>query len=172
MRFDRLMLACAAAALIGCQTARVDEPLTAKVGGSGDEQQMEFWHRLNDQPVACYDDAFHALLLFADGKDDAADFPARLAALRDRGWLDESFNGRAEEAATRGAVATLLARALDIKGGVTMRLLGPVDRYALRELQAIGLYPPSSPNQHFTGAQLVAVIGRAEDYQRRKNPAP
>jgi hypothetical protein len=34
----------------------------------------------------------------------------------------------------------------------------------------VGLYPPSSPNQTFSGSEFVGIIGRIEDYQRG-NPA-
>jgi len=59
-----------------------------------------------------------------------------------------------------------LVRALSIKGGLTMRVLGPTPRYAVRELQGQGLLPPSSPQQFLSGAELLGIIGRAEDYQR------
>jgi hypothetical protein len=157
--------------LCGCHSAKVEQPLTGSTGGAEPEQQMEFWHKLNDLPVACNDDAFHALLLFADGKDESADYAARVANLQKRGWLSGSFGEPADQAATRGKLAVLIAHVLDIKGGLTMRIGGGGDRYALRELQYVGIFPPSSPNQLFTGPQLVAVIGRAEDYQRRKQPS-
>lgn len=160
--------------LSGCHSAKVAQPLTTTAGGPDPEQQMEFWHKLNDQPVACNDDAFHALLLFADGKDESADYAARVANLKTRGWLGGSFDAPADQAATRGMLARLLSHALQVKGGLTLRALdalGGSDRYALRELQYIGIFPASSPNQLFTGPQLVAVIGRAEDYQRRKQPS-
>jgi hypothetical protein len=59
-----------------------------------------------------------------------------------------------------------LARALDVKGGLTMQLFGASPRYATRELQHAGLFPPSSPQQTFSGAEFLGIIGRAEDYQR------
>ena len=52
-----------------------------------------------------------------------------------------------------------------------MRTVGAGPRYATRELQYEGLYPPSSPNQTFSGAEFVGVIGRIEDYQRSQPPA-
>jgi hypothetical protein len=51
----------------GCQSARVDRPLTAELGGSDEDTQLEFWHSLAQQPVTSNDDAFHGLLLFLDG---------------------------------------------------------------------------------------------------------
>ena len=47
-----------------------------------------------------------------------------------------------------------------------MSVLGPVPRYATRELQFLDIYPPSSPNQTLRGSELLAILSRAEDFQR------
>jgi hypothetical protein len=49
---------------------------------------------------------------------------------------------------------------------VTTTLLGPIPRYAVRELMFLSVYPPSTPNQSFSGNEFVGIIGRVEDYQR------
>jgi hypothetical protein len=164
------------ALLAGCQSARVGRPPLASQltpqAANPPAGQIAFWHALNDVPLATNDDAFHALLLYFDTKDDSADYAGRVRALKSRRWLAGDFNEPADAAVTRGTVAAALARALDFKGGVTMHLLGggPSPRYALRELQYRGLLPDSSPNQGFTGAELVGVIGKVEDL-RTGNPA-
>lgn len=150
----------------GCQTARVEQPLTAELGGNDADVQLEFWHRLADEPVTSNDDAFHGLLLFLDGGDPAADYAGRVAALRARRLLPDGFDEPAERAVTRGTLAVALVRALEVRGGILMALTGRSPRYAVRELQYLGLYPPSSANQTFSGAEFLGVIGRAEDYQR------
>jgi hypothetical protein len=159
--------------IAGCQTARVSQPVVEKLAGSGGDaiaSNMEFWHTLNDQPLASNDDAFHALLLYFDGKDDAGSYAARLQKLKSRGWVAGGFDEGANRAVERGIVAQALVKALDLKGGLTMRLLGSSPRYALRELQFRGLIPDSSVNQVFSGAELVGVIGKVQDY-RTVNPA-
>ena len=47
-----------------------------------------------------------------------------------------------------------------------MLLTGVTERYATRELQFMGLYPPGSPQQTFSGTEYVGIIGRIEDFQR------
>ncbi len=162
------------ALLAGCQSVRVQQPPSAKLAPATDQNspygQIEFWHTLNDQPLASNDDAFHALLLYFDGKDEAADYAARVHALKARHWLASNFDEAGDRAVHRGTVAQALVTALKFKGGVTMRLLGHSPRYALRELQFRGLLPDSSPNQVFTGGELVGVIGKVEDL-RTGNPA-
>jgi hypothetical protein len=38
----------------------------------------------------------------------------------------------------------------------------------VRELQYVGVYPASSPQQTFSGPEFIGIIGRAEDYQRAR----
>lgn len=152
--------------LAGCQTARVEQPLTMELGGNDPDAQLEFWHRLAEEPVTSNDDAFHGLLLFLDGEDPAADYAGRVAALKDRRMLPPGFGEPAEQAVRRGTLAVALVRALNIRGGILMTLTGAHPRYAVRELQYVGLYPPSSENQTFNGSEFLGVIGKAEDYQR------
>jgi hypothetical protein len=134
------------------------------------DSQIEFWHALTEQPICSNDAAFHGLLLYLENKDDSTDYVGRVATLKSRGMLPSGFNQPADAAIQRGTLAVALCRALQIKGGVTMRVLGPSERYALRELQFLGLYPPGSQQQTFSGNEYVGIIGRIEDYQRG-NPA-
>jgi hypothetical protein len=127
---------------------------------------MEFWHSLAAQPLTSNDEAFHGLLLYLDGQDPAADYAARLQAMKDRGLLDRGFDQPAGQAVQRGTLATALVRALKIKGGVFQRLTNDHPRYAVRELMFLDLYPPSSPQQTFSGTEYLGIIGRIEDYQR------
>ena len=170
MRFERksvwILLASLAA---GCGAAPVAAPLSAELAKDDPDAQMEFWHTLPERRVASNDEAFHALLLFVDGSDAAPDYEGRVRTLKDRKMLPADFNGAQAAAVKRGTIAVVIARALEIKGGLSMRLFGPTSRYAVRELQYMNLFPQSSPQQTFSGQELLGIIGRAEDYQRMFN---
>ena len=183
MRFDvtrrygvlRLVFAvtiAAAAALGGCRSAQVAEPLTETLSGNDPESRLAFWHTLADRNVTSNDEAFHALLLLADGADETEDYADRVALLQSRRMLPQGFDRRADEAVRRGTLAVAIARILDIKGGLTMRLAGSTPRYATRELQYMLLFPAGSPHQTMAGSELLSVIGRAEDYRRQTAAAP
>ena len=163
------VLAVAAISLAGCRSATVAEPLSAEMAADTPDAQMEFWHTLPQRRVASNDEAFHALLLFVDGSDPASDYPARVEAMKARQMVPADFNGPAQRAVQRGTVAVAIARTLEIKGGLSMRLFGPSPRYVVRELQYMNLFPQSSPQQTFSGQELLGIIGRAEDYQRQFN---
>jgi len=161
--------------LSGCgESVQIGEPLTAQLAGDDLDARMEFWHAMTDRPVASNDEAFHALLLFFDGQDTAAAYEDRVATLKERGMLAADFNESAAAAVKRGTLATAVMAGLEIQGGVVYQTLalvaGPSPRYAAKELQYMGLYPAGSDQQVFTGADLIDIIARAEDYQRRVNP--
>jgi hypothetical protein len=167
----RLAIALAAVLLAGCtKAAWVDQPLTRQIKGDDAMSEIRYWHTLADRPVTCNDEAFHGLLMYLDGDDPAKDYPARVTTLKSRGMLPANFDRPANEAVSRGTLAVALVKVLNIKGGATMQLFGPTPRYATRELEFEGVYPPSSPNQTFSGAQFLGIIGKVEDYQRG-NPA-
>src|SRR3954470_24302214 len=153
----------------GCHTAKVAQPLTGKLAGNDPDSQLEFWHTLATRPVTSNDEAFHGLLLYADGQDPDNDYASRVKTLKSRKMLANNFDRPADQAVERGPLAMAICRALEIKGGVMMRLTG-AQRYAVRELEFMDLYPPSGPNQTFSGSEYLGIIGRMEDFQRG-NPA-
>ena len=160
------LLAASLILLAGCSTAKVAQPLTRELGGNDPGAQLEFWHTLAARPVTSNDEAFHGLLLFLDSSDPATTYDQRVAAMKSRKLLPGNFNEPADQAVSRGTLAHALTRSLHIKGGLMMRLTNNHPRYAVRELQFMDLYPPSSPNQTFSGTEFLGIIGRIEDYQR------
>ena len=153
-------------ALAGCQTSKVAQPLAPEIAGNDPEAQLEFWHALPQRKAISNDEGFHAILLFVDGQDAATDYDGRVQLLTERKMLPSGFKESAGQTLRRGTLAVALTQALSIKGGFTMRVFGPSPRYAVRELQYRGVYPPSSPQQTFSGAEFLGIIGRAEDLQR------
>jgi hypothetical protein len=157
----------------GCHATspHVAQPLAPELAKGDPDAQVEFWHTLPGRKAVSNDEAFHGLLLFADGDDKSADYAGRVESLKQRRMLPGDFNAAAGEPVRRGTVAVALAEILSIRGGLTMHLFGSSSRYAVRELQYAGLFPPSSPQQIFSGAEFLGIIGRAEDYQRAQGPA-
>jgi hypothetical protein len=166
-----LLVSAIALLAAGCQSAHVGQPLTQTLGGNDSDTQMEFWHQLETRPMTSNDEAFHGLLLYADGQDGSTSYAQRMSTLRERDMLPIGFDRPADEAVNRGTLAVAIAKLLQIRGGVLMHVSGGrVERYAVRELVYLNVYPPSSQNQTFSGAEYVGVIGKLDDYQRG-NPA-
>lgn len=158
--------ACALATLAaGCQSAHVTQSVVAKFPGDDADAQLSFWHELANHHLTSNDDAFHGILLDVDGHDKSTNYAQRVATLKSRGMLKASFNEPADTAIERGTLATVVVKVLGIRGGWAMHVFGDTPRYALRELVYLGIFPPSSTQQTFSGSEFVGVIGKIDDSQ-------
>src|SRR5580658_4548739 len=113
----QLMAILAVLLLAGCQAPVVKESVDAKLGGTSDDDQIDFWHTLNDQPITSNDDGMHGLLLFFDNQDTQTTYAGRVAELKKEKLLPGDFSRPGNEALQRGTLAYALAEGLHIKGG-------------------------------------------------------
>ncbi len=152
-------------ALSGCQEAHVPESVVAKYPADDAGAQLDFWHALAERPLTSNDDAFHGMLLYLDSKDASKNYSDRVTALQKRGLLAADFHEPADLAIERGTMAVMICKTLHIHGGWVMHVFGVSPRYAVKELVDNDIYPPSSPQQTFSGTEFVGVIGKLDDYQ-------
>ncbi|MBA4028896.1 MAG: hypothetical protein C0475_07145 [Planctomyces sp.] len=164
-----LSLLCLAAP--GCRSTIAD-PLDTAYDRADPQQELLFWHSLPSRSAVTNDELLHAMLLFADAQDPAGSYQERRAAAVERRWLPAGFDEPANLAAQRGHAAVMLARVLDLRSGVWLTLLGPTPRYALRQLQDLGIMPPGSEQQPLSGLELLDAISAAQDEQARRGAAP
>ncbi len=166
---QKIVLVAALCLVGGCQVAQVKDSLMDQYAGNDLDSQMEFWHTLAEKKLVSNNEAFHALVLLYCGEDHAQDYGQRVARLVESNFLPASFDLPADHAVTRGTVGIVLSKMLKVRGGLLMQLFRPdgfsTQRYAVKEMVHLKLFPASSPHQIFTGPQLIEVIGRAEDYQ-------
>ena len=127
-----------------------------------------FFSELGFKDWASAADAARALtILVSEGKEDVADFEAARTYLRNRGvlpdgWLDMA---KADDPTEKGNLARLVCRALHIKGGLNMQLLGPLPRLALFECIYLELMVRGAENTHVSGSELVGVIDRCDRWR-------
>jgi len=159
------VLLLAAIVLGGCQRSVVEQPLNTSYAANDAQADAAFWIGMGDHPLVSNDEAFHGLIQFNNGSDPTARYVDRTKWLKDQGFLDEGFDRPANEAVEVGTVAQILARMLEIEGGLTMRLLGAHPRYATRELVYLRLLPNRTPQQGLMGVDFLGIIARAETYQ-------
>ncbi len=152
----------------GCQKAIDNRDLASDPSATSTsfDNRMDFWHTLASDRICSNDEAFHGLLLYLEKADQAKNYQERVKLLQDLGMLSSDFNGKPNEAVTRGVVAVAVVKVLEIKGGIFLHLFNKSERYATRELVYEGVFPPSTQNQIFSGSEFVGIIGRIEDYQR------
>jgi hypothetical protein len=148
--------------LAGCARTSLQASVADKHGGPGEMAEMDFWDGLAVEPAVSNRDVLHALLLSFGGADKT--YALELAAAKRRGWTDEDLP--ANETARVGLVARAVCLQADLKGGLTMRVFGPAGRYAVKELNHRKWLPDMTSGQSISGAQLIAVLSRAEEHLR------
>ena len=160
--------AVAGLALAACDRSRLSSPVITGYDRSSIVESVDFWHKLPERVAVTNDEGLHGLILFADGDDPNKTYAQRVEYLRALGWLRDGFDEPADLAMQRGTLAKGLAHALDIEGGVMMRLTDRNPRYSTRELIFMGLMPPGTEQQVLNGYQYIGVISEAQDYELLK----
>ncbi len=125
--------------------------------------ELDFWDGLAEQRAVSNSDALHALIL-SFTQDDSPDHAARVLLATKRGWIRSGTEIPARETARVGWVARAVCLETGIEGGLTMRLIGPRQRYAVKELNHMRWLPEMSQNQAVSGLQLISVLSEAEDH--------
>jgi hypothetical protein len=74
-----------------------------------------------------------------------------------------------QEPLRKGVVAYMLCKALHIKGGLWLRLLGVNQRYALRELVYEGVMFSGNVQDFMSGRELISTLTQAADYLARSH---
>lgn len=154
--------------LTACQRSIVQDPLNTNYPVEDVNESLNFWHSLADRNVVSNDEAFHALINFANQSDPNENYAQRVAWLKDRKMLNNTFNRPHNEAVSRGTVAKIITHMLNLKGGLTIQLTGISPRYALKELEYYKIMPPSTQHQGLSGVEFIGIITRAEEFQEER----
>jgi hypothetical protein len=157
-----LAILCLMAALLqaGCEPYMLKSSAVDQFPGA--HQEIEFIEALEKSHAVTNNDALHSFLILQDGIDPSADYQERVAEGVRRKWLSESFKGQANQAANVGWMAGAGCRIMNIKGGLTMMVFGPVDHFAVKELIYMEILPLRTDNQTLSGLEFVDYINRLE----------
>lgn len=133
----------------------------------GGEDSAGFLDRISSQRTITQNDAMRGVwLLVNNDKDDSADFAARVAALRQREIVPDSWSFQADKPLTKGELAYMIYQACRVRGGLTLTLTGPSQRYCLRELQYQRFISGGTVFDQVRGMEFVAVLQRALSYMQ------
>jgi len=160
MRSDNIAPLLAVLLLVGCLRSEVSVSVVERF--PGDQDTPDFWSEVAVATVVTNDDALHGLYLLADGTDPFGSFPDRAREARERGWVGgEELAAR--EAAHYGAIAVAIYDILHLRGGVTLRIFGPSQRYCARELASQGIAPARSEQQSLSGLEFIDLMRRCQE---------
>ncbi len=144
---------------------------------TGGDQQLAnegsaaYLDRISSMKTISENQAFHGILLLMNSEDPHGTFESRVKELLSRDIARRSWDFSADRPLRRGRMAYLVCRLCGIEGGVVMRLVGPNERYCLRELKYKGIVRNSSPSGIVSGFEFAAVLARADTYMNEGGPA-
>lgn len=144
--------------MFGCERATVTTSSVEKFNDKATE--IEFFEDLERSHVVSNNDALHALFIFADKSDGWVTYDERVAEAKRRMWLSDWFDEPSTESAQVGWIATAACRITGIRGGLTMRVVGPIPRYAVRELTHGDILIAKKESQSFSGLEFVDFLTR------------
>ncbi len=147
------------------------------------------YRELVERGVATYEDGCRAISAYVDIPAGTMTFEEVVSALKKKEIVDRRWEYKPDKTLTRGIVAYMIFKVLDMKGGFTMhaingigrftrfmcRKLGISDdftmpdigigrRYAYLEFQFKGIIPQGNKRTFLTGHDLMAVMYRLEQY--------
>jgi hypothetical protein len=129
------------------------------------EADNAFYRVLAAKPNATFGDAVRAFLeLNLETDVTKTPFEKQAAVLTDMTIIRPGWTQDPEAKLTRGRTAYMICRTCSIKGGLTMAILGPTERYAFRECVFIGVWEGGTQRDYMTGGELVGVLKWTADY--------
>ena len=157
-----------AAALSGCGlTHRTYIYDSASTQFPATDDSLDFWDALESQAVTTNEDALHGLILLTNTDQELGTWDEQVQYAYDRGWIAEGTDPPPpQESAQMGFIAVCVCDVLNVRGGLSMQLLGPTPRYCTRELVHMGLLPGITEHEALTGAEFTALLASVEQRQR------
>ena len=162
---SRVRLAALVAALVAVPAAAQDKPAAPPTK----ESRTAYLRRIYEKDKAGYGDACRAVLSVIKNEHTDADFTTVFGDLNSRGVVSTSWTLQESSLLTKGTLAYMVCQALEIKGGVTMRLFGINRRYALRECLYRRLIASGTVDEYVTGRELIDVVTNAAIHKDQGN---
>ena len=131
------------------------------------ESRTAYLRRIFEKDRASYGDACRAVLSVIKKEHSDADFAAISGDLVGRNVVRSDWGLLEGSLLTKGTLAYMVCQALEIKGGLTMRVFGINRRYALRECLHRRLIASGTVDEYVTGRELIDVITNATVHQEQ-----
>jgi len=135
------------------------------------DDSAAFLDELSSHPDVTEAEGFRGMLLVM-GDDRPMTFAEAVTTLKEAKVVSDRWDFHASRPLTRGKLAYMFYQACDMRGGLTLTLTGPSQRYCLRELQYRGYMAPGLFYNKVTGMELVAVLTRADELRQTGKVSP
>jgi len=132
------------------------------------KESARFTREVVDKEAVTVRDGVAAILILIDKYEPNRTFEQQLDLIgQDVIEQKERTKLKDSDTLTRGTLAYLITGALETKGGLTMRIFGRSNRYALRECIDCGIIEKGSAGSAVSGRELISVLANAESYTVR-----
>ena len=133
------------------------------------QAETSYFRELADRKATFLSDGFYSVCLLLGVADKYNNFESQKNFLKEQGILPErAINAGADDPLRKSTAAYMFCRALDIKGGAVMRVFGPSERYALRELVYKQLVAEGPAKKIVSGRELLSILMRASEYKAKE----
>jgi hypothetical protein len=124
---------------------------------------------LADTTMVTVEEAYRAVIILAEGADPNQSYDERRAWLEQRDITRAAWDLEPNNYIDQGAVAFMVCKVLEVKGGLSRIMLGSWGlgdrRYAHRELVYRGLMEvQGAPFSPITGGEFAHLLGMADEY--------
>jgi len=152
-----------AASMTGCQTPP-GEIVQGQLKLAGTDSAA-YLDRIAAEPTVSEAQAVRGILLLL-GQEREMTFAQAVKELQQRKILPRRWRFSPERPITKGKTAYMVYQACGVRGGLTLTLIGPTQRYCLKELQYRGVMSSGVPYNTVTGMEFVAVLTRADELRQ------
>lgn len=123
-----------------------------------------YLQELLSQDTVTIRDAIKTLILLLRIDDRYPDFSSQVFFFESKHIFPKEIGTNYDAPLTKGIAAFMYCRALEIKGGIFLRVFGPAQRYALREMVYQGIMVEGTVNDLMSGRELVYSLGQGVKY--------
>lgn len=166
-RFTFVLLASAGFCLNGCRSTMSHSDSQGVVPAESNAELIEY---IAEQPFVTAEAAYRSIYILSKGQVYSGDFGGLTETLASEKIVSPMWRHSADHVLNRGAVGFMVARAIDIQGGINWFLTG-LGRYALRELQYRQIAHSGGELSLVSGGEYLGMLARAEEYLFKKRGA-
>lgn len=131
-----------------------------------DRVDVQYLAELSMRNITYGYDACKTVVLLLGVENDYLDLNSQVAFLIDQGYLPKKYkdNFNPKEPLRRGLASYMFYKILDIKGGVILRIIGPTQRYAMKELAHEGILAEGNVGDILSGGELISILTQSANY--------
>ena len=151
--------------MVSCQATDNRPQIQGGDVKSADVDSAAYLDGISSMPTVSEAEALKGILLVL-GEPHKATFAETVTVLQERKIISPNWDFQADRPITKGKVAYMTYQACGLKGGLTLILTGPSQRYCLKELQYRGLLSPGVTYNRVTGMEYLAILGRIDEFRQ------